>query len=181
MHGQRGEITFSFDMRSLPAILLACALLYAGCDTGLTPLDEPTGIGGIIRFTNWPPPDSCRQIRLVAFETYPSDSANVLLSLINGKAIVYPATLTGTGLERFVDSLSYEWLSKNTNLQVKKYDYFVVGWQYGPNIFTDWAPAGVFSAAPNSFDPAPVRVLLHRIARVDINVDFHNPPPKPWR
>lgn len=168
-------------MRHFPAILLACALLYAGCDTGLTPLDEPSGISGVIRFTNWPPPDSCRQIRLVAFEAYPADSANILLALINGKATVFPATLTGTGLDRFVDSLSYEWVTKNTNLQVKKYDYFVVAWQYGPNILSDWAPAGVYSTVPLSNVPAPVRVLLHRLARVDVSVDFHNPPPKPWR
>jgi hypothetical protein len=64
---------------------------------------------------------------------------------------------------------------------VKKYDYFVVAWQYGPNILSDWAPAGVYSTVPYSNVPAPVRVLLHRIGRADLYVDFHKPPPKPWR
>jgi hypothetical protein len=168
-------------MRNLPVVLLTCVLLYAGCDTGLSPIDEPSGITGVIRFSNWPPPDSCRQIRLAAFESYPADSSGILLALVSGKAVIFPATLTGSGLDRFVDSLTYEWTTKNTNLQVAKYDYFVVAWQYGPNIFSDWAPAGVYTVTPNSSAPAPVRVLLHRISRYDINVDFHNLPPKPWR
>ena len=168
-------------MRIFALVFLTCVLLLDGCDTGLSPLNEPSAISGVIRFTNWPPPDSCRQIRLAAFEVYPADSANILLALIAGQAVIFPATLTGTGLDRFVDSVSYEWTTKATNLQVKKYDYFVVAWQYGPNIFTDWRPAGVYTTTPGSFVPAPVRVLLHKNVRVDVNVDFRNPPPKPWR
>ena len=168
-------------MRFLPAVFLAGALLYAGCDTGLTPLDEPSGFGGTIRFTNWPPPDSCRELRLVAFETYPSDSNNILLALISGQAVFYPA-LGDTGIRRFTDSVSYEWTTKKTSLQVKKYDYVVLAWRYGANILSDWKPAGVFTTKPNSFEPAPLRILLHRIVtKIDFSVDFRNPPPKPWR
>ena len=33
-----------------------------------------------------------------------------------------------------------------------------------------------------AFEPAPLRVLLHRTTEnVDIQVDFHNLPPVPWR
>ena len=40
----------------------------------------------------------------------------------------------------------------------------------------------VYPAVSGSFIPAPVRVILHHvIPGIDFRVDFHNPPPKPWR
>ncbi|MEW6509881.1 MAG: hypothetical protein AB1428_02860 [Bacteroidota bacterium] len=168
-------------MRPVPAILLACVVVCAGCDTGLSPLDEPSGFTGIIRFRNWPPPDSVRELRLVAFETYPSDSSSILLSLVSGKAVIYPPVGDST-LARFRDSITYTWTTQKSSLQVKKYDYLVVAQRYGPNFFADWKPAGVYTAGGDSFVPAPLRILLHRIVpSIDIMVDFRNPPPKPWR
>ena len=163
---------------------LVAALFFfpAWCDTGLMPLNEPAGISGVIRFKNWPPADSVRELRLVAFETYPNDSLGILAALLGGRAAVYPELSVSGGLPKFVDALNYSWTTKQgVNLQLKKYDYFVVAQQYGPNILSDWRPAGVYSTVPNSFEPAPVRLLLHRILpNIDIQVDFHNPPPKPW-
>ena len=156
-------------------------LFFSGCNTGLTPLNEPSGFRGIIRFKNWPPPDSIREIRLVAFETYPTDSAGILPTLLEGRAAVFPE------LERklplFVDSLQYEFTTENgLNLQLKNYEYIILAVQYGPNVLSDWRPAGVYTSTPSTFDPTPVRVLLHRITPgIDIHVDFHNLPPRPWR
>ena len=162
-------------------------LLWSGCDTGLAPLYEPSGFSGVLRFKNWPQPDSIRDLRIVAFTNFPSDSAGILTSLVQGKAIVYPAVgtsgLLGPGwVYRFSDSLQFSFTTENSTLQIGNYEYVVVAFQYGPNILTDWAPAAVYTTQPNSFTPAPIRVLLHRvIPDIDFTVDFTKPPPKPWR
>lgn len=171
-------------MRIWYSFLGALFLLYSGCDKGLEPPTGESGFSGTIRFRNWPTtPDSVRQIRLVAFEAYPTDSSGILLTLLAGRAAIYPANLNSSGsLPKFVDSVVYTFDTKNgLNLQVQEYAYVVVAQQYGPNVFSDWRPAGVYTIQAGSFEPAPVRVLLHRVAaNIDIQVDFNNPPPKPW-
>src|SRR5512141_100124 len=139
---------------------------YSGCDKGLEPPTGESGFSGVIRFKNWPSADSVREIRLVAFEEYPSDSSGILLTLLSGRGALYPPDLSAKGsLPKFVDSVAYTFNTKNgINLQVQLYAYVVVAQQYGPNVFTDWRPAGVYTTRPNSFDPAPVRVVLHRVA-----------------
>jgi len=170
-------------IRIATLLLLSIVLLWSGCDTGLAPINEPSGFSGVIRFKNWPPPDSVRDLRIVAFTTYPTDSAGILLTLLSGNAAVYPPNLNASGsLPKFVDSAPYTFTTKDgINLKVQQYNYIVVAQLYGPNSFTDWRPAGVYTTEPNTFNPSPVRVLLHRIVpNIDIEVDFHNPPPKPW-
>lgn len=171
-------------LRRAAFVLASVAFLFSGCDTGLGPLTESSGFSGLIRFRNWPPADSVRDLRLVAMETYPTDSASILLALLAGRAAVYPADLSSKGsLPKFVDSVAFSFTTKDgINLKVQQYGYIVVAQLYGPNSFSDWRPAGVYTTKPNSFEPAPLRVLLHRITpNIDILVDFHNPPPKPWR
>jgi hypothetical protein len=160
------------------AVALYCS---CGCDSELGPLNEPSGFSGVIRFRNWPSADSVRDLRLVAFETFPTDSAGILTTLIGGGAAAYPAI--GVKFPKFIDSLEYEFTTNSgTNLKIRNYDYIIVAQQFGPNILTDWQPAGVYSTTPESFTPAPLRVLLHRVAtHIDIDVDFHTLPPKPWR
>jgi len=163
------------------ALLLAFLMFWgAGCDKGLEPSNEPSGFSGIIRFKNWPPPDSVLELRLVAFEKYPSDTSNIIRALLSGEAVVYPP-VGATGFAKFVDSIPYVFSNDGAVIKVTKYDYVVVAHRYGTNFLADWKPAGVYTTTPNSFDPAPVQVLLHRIVPdIDINVDFNNPPPKPW-
>lgn len=155
--------------------------LFPSCDTGLSPLNEPSGFSGVVHFRHWPPPDSVRELRIVAFERYPTDSAGIIAALLAGQAAVYPEL--ERRLPTFVDSIEYEFTTKKgLNLKVTNYEYVIVAQQYGPNVLTDWRPAGVYSARPHSFEPAPVRVLLHRIIpNINIDVDFNNPPPRPWR
>lgn len=167
----------------IPSCLML--LLMAGCDEGLAPFDEsqPSGFSGVIRFKNWPPPDSVQELRVVAFFEYPTDSAGILNILLAGGAAVYPPVGT-KGLAQYVDSLSYTFtnIESSPNLQVANYKYIIIAQKYGSNIFTDWRPAGVYTLKPGTFEPAPVRVLLHKIVSgIDFDVDFHNPPPKPWR
>jgi hypothetical protein len=159
----------------------ALLLLCAGCDSELGPLAGASGFSGIIRFKNWPSADSVHDMRIVVFEAYPNDSAGILATLLAGHGAVYPAI--GTKFPSFVDSLQYEFtITDGTNLQVESYEYVIVAQQFGPNVLADWRPVGVYPAVPGSFIPAPVRVILHHvIPGIDIQVDFHNLPPKPWR
>ena len=165
----------------VPVLFGAFILLCSGCDSELGPLENPSGFGGTIRFKNWPVADSVHDMRLVVFETYPSDSAGILATLLGGHGAVYPAI--GTKFPAFVDSLPYAFTTTDgTNLQLKTYQYVIVAQQFGPNVLADWRPVGVYTATPGSFVPAPLRVILHHvIPGIDIRVDFHNLPPKPWR
>lgn len=173
--------SFPFRLLKLSTPFLLLVMLSA-CNDELGPLHEPSGFSGVIRFKNWPPADSIREMRLVAFATPPTDSSGIIPLLLAGKAAVYPK-LPGDYLPTLVDSLKYEFTTEQgTNLQVIEYPYVAIMYQYGPNIFADWRPAGVYSGRPDSFDPAPVRVLLHRVVEgIDISVDFNNLPPPPWR
>ena len=174
--------------RASIAIILLLVLAAPGCDKGLAPLNDDSGIGGVIRFKNWPGPNwpgpgpapLVYELRLVAFTTFPRDSADILLSLASGKAVIYPP-IGVTGFPKGQDTLHYEWLTKGGNLQLRSYEYLVMAWRYGPNPFADWRPVGVYTQNPGSFDPATVRVLLHRITDVSFVCDFANPPPKPWK
>jgi hypothetical protein len=176
----------SFILTPLVAIFL---VFFSGCDKGLEPLNEPSGFGGVIHYKNWPGPDSLLELRIAAFTEYPSDSSGILAALLSGRAVVYPqvggsvqGALIILGGDRRADTVRYDFTTKGTTLQVTAYNYVVMAWRYGPNYFTDWRPAGVYVVNPDTFDPAPVRVLLHRITSgIDIYVDFHNLPPKPWR
>lgn len=161
------------------SFLAALFVSYWGCDGGLEPPTGESGFSGVVRFKNWPSADSVRELRLVVFEEYPSDSSGVISALLAGRAAVYPAD---SSLPKFVDTVAYTFNTDNgINLQVQEYAYVIVAQQYGPNLFTDWRPAGVYAMRPNSFEPALLRVLLHRVAtNIDIHVDFNNPPPRPW-
>jgi hypothetical protein len=168
--------------KRLASVALTLALMCClACNEELGPLNGHSGFRGIIRFKNWPPPDSISDLRLVAFESFPTDSAQILITLLAGGGAAYPPI--GAKFPLFADSLEYVFTTTTgTNLQVKNYAYIIVAQQYGPNILNDWQPAGVYSTTPDSFDPAPLRVLLHRVSPgIDINVDFHHLPPKPWR
>jgi len=156
--------------------------MFVGCNEELGPLNEPSGFSGVIRFKNWPPATDIHEMRLVAFEEVPTDSASIIPLLIAGKAAVYPP-LGQDYFQALIDSVQYEFTEKSgTNLQLRTYPYVAVMYQYGPNILTQWRPGGVYTTGPGPFDPAPIRVLLHRVQRnVDIQVDFDNLPLPPWR
>jgi len=168
-------------LRTAATMLSVFTLLWSGCDKGLEPLNEPSGFSGVIRFKNWPPPDSALELRIAAFETYPSDTSSIVRALFAGNAVVYPP-VGKTGFPKFVDSIAYVFSNEGAIIKVTEYKYVALAWRYGTNFLVDWRPAGVYTTTPGSFDPAPVRVLLHRITPdIDIEVDFYNLPPKPWQ
>lgn len=172
------------------AATLLAGIIFSGCDTGLSPPTDVSGFSGIIRFKNWPPADQnlVQELRIIAFNVYPSDSAIILEDVAFGLAAIYPQIgqknllLDTTQQVLFADSIHYAFTTLGTTLKVGVYPYVAVAWRYGTNYFSDWRPAGVYSLGPGPYDAAPVRVLLHRITpNVDITADFSNPPPRPWR
>lgn len=176
-------------------MLTTFVLMTSGCDTGLGPLNEASGITGVVHIKNWPRQDSVLNLRVVALTAIPRLSGGItpgtylLIEWANGRGSFYPPGFTGKGLldslnaNRYgVDtSLRFTFTDLGSNLRVGEYAYIAVAQQYGPDVFNQWKVAGLYVIPPDTLNPAPVRVLLHRLTpNVDITVDFHNPPPQPW-
>jgi len=144
----------------------------------------PFGFSGIILFKNWPSPDSLQELRLVAFREPPSDTVSYLAFIV-GQGAVYPPVGKPNLLLLMMlpaDSIQYSFTSEGTNLQVTTYKYIAVAWRYGPNLFTDWKPCGVYSVGPQPFAPTTVNLVSNSLTQnININVDFRNPPPKLWQ
>lgn len=161
--------------RTEPTLLFVVASCFflIGCNEGLAPRVETSGISGTIRYKNWPPRDSLRDLRLVAFKVFPP--GNIVQEVLQGRAIVYPPIGDTALVPFYVDSIRY-----TAPLPPGRYEYVVVAQQFGPNIFTDWRPVGQYDLDTNYAVPSPVVVLEGTLTRfVDINVDFRNPPPFP--
>jgi hypothetical protein len=183
----------NFRIASIAAVFLVLCALFPGCDRGLGPITEETGFSGTITYKNWPSADSMFGLRVVALEEFPKDSTGLMMSLLGGHAAVYPHLTTGVigsmqilGFKAsdsvHADTVHYVFTKEGTVLKEGTYNYVVLAWQYGPNVFADWAPAGVYTEKPGTFDPTPVFVQERRMREhVDINVDFHKLPPKPWK
>lgn len=182
---------------TLCAVLLIC---YSGCDKGLAPpppippLDPnaPTGFGGIIRFRNWPPPDSVdlviQELRIAAFKSPPVDTTGLLVEFLLGNVVIYPPVGTTAYSKRdsagnLRDTIHYSiFFTPGVDSLPASYSYIAMAWRYSSNIFADWRPAGLYTTQPGTFNPGSITVRKNVfIPNVDINCDFRNPPPRPWQ
>ena len=177
----------SMNPRSFAVLFALLLLLNSGCDKGLTP--DPSGFSGVVRFRNWPPPDSVWELRIVAFKNPPADSSSLFAEFFKGNVLVYPPIGTtafkktdSTGL-RFVDSISYTVVLHGIPVdEPRSYSYIALAWRYTQNILTDWRPAGIYTLQAGTFVPSQLVIPKHEfITRVNIECDFSNPPPRPWR
>lgn len=154
-------------------LILVILCLMSGCNEGLAPRIETSGITGVIRYKNWPPRDSLIDLRLVAFKKFPP--TDIIGEIIRGNAVVYPPIGDTALVPFYVDSTRY-----TVPLAPGRYEYVVIAQQYGRNIFFDWRPVGQYDLDTNYALPSPVVVLEGSLTRfVDINVDFRNPSPFP--
>lgn len=161
-------------IRAVLFIVGIATTILTGCNEGLAPRVETSGITGTIRYKHWPPQDSLYDLRLVAFKHFPP--GNIVADVLQGKAVVYPPIGDTALVPFYVDSLHY-----TVPLPGGKYEYVVIAQRYGPNILTDWRPVGQYDLDTNYAVPSPVVVLEGTLTRfVDINVDFRNPPPFPF-
>jgi len=128
---------------------------------GLSPL--PYGISGMIYFRNWPPTDSIRDLRLVAFKNYPSQS--IVTEVLQGSA-----RYTETLQPYKADSIAYTLLL--SPLPPGKIAFIAVGQQFGPNVQADWRLVGEYVDTASQgavFVPAD-----SIISGINIRVDFNN-------
>jgi len=156
-------------------LLLISALVFS-CDGGLepprTPVQVETGtMTGLITYQHWPPLDSLKDLRLVAFRNFPP--RDIITEVLQGQAMVHPPTAL---VPFFVDSLRFTF-----TLPVGTYKYVAIAQQFGPTITTDWRAVGQYDLDSNLTVPSPVIIVLNDTTRdININVDFANPPPPPF-
>lgn len=152
-------------------------MLGIGCDEGLAPPEEelPTGIEGTVYFTGeWPPEDSVKEIRVVAFQYFVTgDSSAFIREVLGGRAFFSDT------LRTYQDSSQYRILLKPPYPDSLR--FVVVALRYGENFFTDWRVVGLYGTFSDSLFPRSVPVLPGVVIRpIDIFVDFHHLPPQPF-
>lgn len=156
------------------ALPLLFALLLAACDEGLVPdpVDaEIAGFEGTLRVvSDWPPADSVRDLRVIAFREYPPKD---ILSEVVGGTAVFSEPLA-------YDSSTQAYRVQNAQL-TGSFRYIVAAQQYGENLFQDWRVVGVFTVVNDVTQPGAIDLGSGRFVRdVDIRVDFRNLPPQPF-
>lgn len=166
--------SFIIPMRAaIFCLLFLPMLLVAACDHGLSPesADVDPGFGGTLTVTGeWPPADSVRDFRVVAFRNYPPK--DILSEVINGSAV-------------FSDELPYgedsiEYVIQDESLE-GSFAYVVVAQNFGEDPFQDWRAVGVFTLAGDVTAPSAVDLGSGSfITPVDITVNFYDLPPQPF-
>lgn len=161
-----------FDRPGIVAILLSTLFFFIGCDHGISPTSESVepGFGGTIRVISpWPPADSIRDLRVVAFRNYPPQ--NILVEVSSGNAVFSDSTLTSR--EKIIPYKIQQ--SKVTGT----FQYVVLAQQYGSNVFTDWRAVGVYSPTNDPTKPGSITVPQNTfLPNIDITVDFTKLPPQ---
>ncbi len=152
--------------------LLILVIIVGACDGGLKPI-EKSKITGTITYVNgkegWPPADSIKDLRVVAFKKYPPGD---ILSEIEKKNVLF----SNNTLPYFVDSSSYV-LELDDAPQT--YEYIVVAQNYGSLL--EWRAIGVYTLSGDKSKPSPVSVGIEKTKRnINIEVDFKNLPPQPF-
>ena len=162
-------------------LFIACilvGLLYnIRCNQGLAPENSggtsnnrPYGIQGVVKFKNWPPQDSIKDLRLGVLQHYPV--ADIVNEVLQGRA-------------KFTDRLSYGVDSLSYTLTLSplpsgQFPFVGIAQQFGPNAQTDWRIVGIYYANGDTTKPGVVTVPSDSIVpNININVDFLHLPPQP--
>jgi len=150
---------------------------FAACNQGLNPnsaVDE--GFGGTLTFSSrLPPPDSLRDLRVVAIPYLPIDTtfSTVLYKITQGIISYSPAQITAADSGTTVP---YEMLVKPAT-----YYYIAVVQQYGSDVYTQWRVVSIYGYSPSSPEPKSITVEPdHFVKGINFTVDFYNIPPQPF-
>jgi hypothetical protein len=147
---------------------------FSACDEGLAPdpVDARTpGLGGTLIVTSaWPPADSVRDLRIVAFRNYPP--ADILTEVLGGTAL-------------FSEQLAFDESPQAWRIVLGglkgRFEYVVAAQQFGGNLFQDWRVVGVYTATGDVNQPTAVDLGNGSyIGDLEIKVDFTNLPPQPF-
>ena len=149
-------------------------LAITSCDEGLAPPPPiiPATISGRIIYISgtkdWPPSDSVKDIRIVAFKVYPPQ--NIFTEITNGNAYF------SESLPMFIDSTDFTLSITKPPVEIK---YIVVAQQYG-NLF-EWRAIGVWTLSGDMSKPSSLSIKQgDKYENININVDFKNLPPQPF-
>ncbi|MCX7929744.1 MAG: hypothetical protein N2663_03370 [Chlorobi bacterium] len=151
-----------------------------GCDGGLDPTALPPDaqISGslIVRGgpASYPPRDSLFDLRVVAFRTIPRDSS-IIAAVLGGQA--YFTAMSVLDSSRYTITIPFTGITPDP----LRLEYIAVAQQYGPNVFSDWRVVGVYAADSLWTPKAVVLTRGERRIDIDIEIDFRNPPPQPFR
>ncbi|NUN69090.1 MAG: hypothetical protein HUU02_05215 [Bacteroidetes bacterium] len=168
-------------MRPITLLRTGTLLLFlflSSCDKGLDPsnVSEP-GFGGTITYAGpLPPPDSLRDLRIVAVPYYPIDTLfqPLIMKVLDG-VIPFSADIRSSAVPGM--TVPYTMF-----LKPKTYYYIAVVQQFGFDPFSQWKVVGVYTALPSDTIPQSLRIpdgtFVHD---VNITVDFYNLPPQPFR
>jgi hypothetical protein len=146
-------------------------LLLWSCDSGLRPEPDKTSyLKGTILYVdslaNWPPADSIKDLRAVAFKNFPP--ASLLEEVLTGRAY-----FTLESLPTFVDSANFTLEIKDAPVTL---NYIAVAQQFGG--LMDWRVVGIYSLIKDS--AATLKIEQGKTYNIKINVDFKNLPKQPF-
>ena len=153
----------SAGRRFRAALHAMLVLLLVGCDHGLEPPDLPpfgTLVVDITYTGAWPPADSLRDLRFVAFRFVPRDTAD----FFRLNELLFSETLP-----TYVDRHRLVLDSVATGAFV----YTVVAQRFS-SVITDWRPVGQYTENGGVYTIAPAETTA-----IVIPVDFLNLPPFP--
>lgn len=158
-------------------VVLLCGLvpLLSSCDGGLEPAEKPL-IAGLVTFkggtASWPPADSVKEVRIVAFRVYPPQ--DIVSEVLNERAY-----FTQQGLPLFGDTTSY--VIELPTPPPGHIAAVVAALRYGDNIMADWRVIGLYTATGDNNTPTPLNPAGQSSNRnINITVDFDNLPPQPF-
>ncbi len=162
-------------MKFFLQLYIIFAFILCSCNEGLAPPPPiaKSFINGMITYKNgqdkWPPIDSVKDIRVVAFKNYPPK--NIIAEITNGDAFFTES------MPKFVDTSSYSIEFTKPPIYVK---YLVVAQQTGS--FMEWRAIGVYTLSGDVSKPDSIYVSPGKVINnININVDFDNLPPQPFQ
>lgn len=168
----------------LPALycgVILLLLLLVSCDGGLDPLtarqqaESKPAISGLITYRGgeaaWPPADSIKDIRVVAFTRYPPPD---IIAEVLGQKAFFTVTMPVA-----VDSSSYK--IELPSPPPPAIAAIVVAQQYGDDITQDWRVIGIYSVTGDNTQPSALDLTTQTVWKnINITVDFSDLPPQPF-
>ncbi len=146
-------------------------ILLASCQSGLNPeIQKDSKLLGKLIFTSgrasFPPKDSIKDMRVVAFKTYPP--TNVVADVLTGNAF-----FTDETLDYSKDTVDFEITIPNPPVELH---YIVAGYQYGS--IMEWRVIGVYHKGTDSI--TSLKTEKGKNYEIEIFVDWNNLPPQPF-
>ena len=151
---------------------LLFSMLLSSCNEGLAPeIEQKTVLQGEIIYSSginsWPPQDSLKDLRAVAFKNFPPQ--NIVQEILSGSAYYTQVTLP-----LYVDSSNFSIEIPDAPVTLK---YIAVAQEYGG--LMDWRVIGIYKAE-NSDSASTLFINKGETKKITIYVDFNNLPPQPF-